>query len=174
MDAAEPGTESQDVEFELRCACDSRILSVLRRFVTCIAEDMGFNEEQTSQIEMAVDEACANVVRHAYKHRGVSPDLPDHVKCGDRSVQDSCAFFIRLSRSDASLRISIIDHGVGISEEHTQVTSMDEFHRRGGSGGLGGFIIHHYMDEVEYGASGDCGTVLTMTKFLQSSTKSPA
>jgi anti-sigma regulatory factor (Ser/Thr protein kinase) len=52
--------------FEVFCPVEKQLLNILRRFITDVAEEMGFTEDDISKIEMAVDEACSNVFQHAY------------------------------------------------------------------------------------------------------------
>ncbi|MCC5876306.1 MAG: ATP-binding protein, partial [Candidatus Sumerlaeia bacterium] len=62
---------TKSVDLEIRCPLDTGVLSVIRTFITSLSCQMGFSEDQAGEIEMAVDEACANVIRHAYKHLGI-------------------------------------------------------------------------------------------------------
>jgi anti-sigma regulatory factor (Ser/Thr protein kinase) len=48
---------------------DPRVLSVARAAVSELAKLCGFSEDDCQAITVAVDEALANVIRHAYKHR---------------------------------------------------------------------------------------------------------
>jgi serine/threonine-protein kinase RsbW len=167
-----PSSLDDQVEFEIRCPISTQILAVIRDFVTSLARQMGFDEEAVDQIELAVDEACANVVRHAYKHLGVSPDLSTEKQSADLKTIKSCTLWVRLHLGDQFLKITIIDHGIGINSEAKGVNTMEEFAERGGSGGLGMYIIRNFMDEVEYSYP-PSGTVLTMTKYLNSESRFP-
>ncbi|MBT4603110.1 MAG: ATP-binding protein, partial [Bacteroidetes Order II. Incertae sedis bacterium] len=44
----------------------TRFLEDVREFVTSHAEKAEFSESEVEQLKMAVDEACANVIEHAY------------------------------------------------------------------------------------------------------------
>lgn len=167
---SETSPPAKAVDLEIRCPLETGVLSVIRSFVTSLATQMGFSDAETGEIEMAVDEACANVIRHAYKHLGLSPDL-------DGCREDPCAgppegylLLLRLSLSPESLRIQVIDYGIGRSKSVKGVKSVEEFARKGGTGGLGTYIIRNFMDEVEYDYPPERGTVLTMTKYLRSAT----
>lgn len=162
----------EQVDFEIRCPISTQILAVVRDFVSSLARQMGFEEEAIDQIELAVDEACANVVRHAYKHLGVSPDLSADRRNPDPLTAKSCTLWLRLHLGDQFLKITIIDHGIGINSEAKGVNTMEEFAQRGGGGGLGMYIIRNFMDEVEYSYP-PSGTVLTMTKYLNSESRFP-
>ena len=47
----------EPLQLEIRCTASKPLLSILRRFVSCVAEQLGFSEEEMCMIEMAVDEA---------------------------------------------------------------------------------------------------------------------
>jgi serine/threonine-protein kinase RsbW len=154
------------MQFEIRCVPEGEALWPMRTFVTSIAREIGFPEEDVDKIELAVDEACANVIRHAYKHLGVSPDLPEDERAADDDAQQ-CVLRLRIVMGEDFLRISIIDHGIGMANRPPGVGSVKEYTDRGGTGGLGTYIIKNFMDEVEYDYPADSGTILTMTKYLR-------
>ena len=52
--------------YRLKLPADSQNLDIIRKFIAGISENMGFPDEEIYKIELAVDEACANVVKHAY------------------------------------------------------------------------------------------------------------
>ncbi|MDK2971727.1 MAG: serine/threonine-protein kinase RsbW [Candidatus Sumerlaeota bacterium] len=178
-----PGSDSQTVQpnaldIELRCPVEPRILSLLRSVSKTLAQEAGFTEEAIDQIEMAVDEACANVVRHAYKHVGVSPDLdpaerrviPRLPHFADDKAQQSgdspeCVIKMRVSLGDGWVQFQIIDHGIGANQTPEGVNSIEEFIEKGAKGGLGIYIIRSFMDEVTFEFPEGKGTVLTMTKY---------
>ena len=137
------------MDFEITCPAVSDALGTLRHFVVGVAQDSGFDEEQVEQIEMAVDEACANVVNHAY---------------GDRT-HESPKFQMRIVISPDSLKITVMDKGVGLVNMPPGASSVEEFLDRGAQGGLGLYIIKNFMDEVEYDSPPQAGTTLHMTKY---------
>jgi len=179
--AEQQAPQQTGLDIELRCPVEPRILGIVRGFVHSLAREIGFSEEEIEKIEMSVDEACANVVRHAYKHIGVSPDLdaserrsPPSPINPDPSCEEalaSCDLVIRVSISESSLLIQIIDHGIGVDKMPAGVTSIDEYLSRGAQGGLGVYIIREFMDEVEYRPGERGGTRLTMVKHLPTHAK---
>ena len=48
-------------------------LSDVRAFVEKHARDYGFSADVVDQMSLAVDEACTNVIRHAYRGRKAGP-----------------------------------------------------------------------------------------------------
>lgn len=156
------------VEIEVRAPIETRVLSLIRTLVSAMATDLGFSVEEVERIELAVDEAATNVIRHAYKHLGVSPDLPASER---QSPHQDCVLQLRVELGPAFIRICVIDKGIGLQNMPPGVASMDEYLERRGNGGLGNFIIRNFMDEVHYEYPGK-GTVLTMTKYLPSTQES--
>lgn len=158
---------TKTVELEIRCPLDTEVLSVIRTFITSLACQMGFSEDQAGEIEMAVDEACANVIRHAYKHLGISPDLEEGGKMSGEGLPDDCVLLLRVSLNSTCLRVQVIDNGIGMNRKPGGVCSIEEFTSKGGAGGLGTYIIKNFMDEVDYDYPPNKGTILTMTKYLR-------
>jgi len=162
---------SEQMHFEIRSAPDTAVLWPLRTFATSLAAQMGFGDEEIDQIEMAVDEACANVVRHAYKHVGLSIDLPpeEQKKRAEHHCPslDDCYLMVRICATREMLRFQIEDNGIGIERTPSGVGDIEEYVERGGKGGLGIYIIRNFMDEVEVECPAGRGTVLTMTKYLK-------
>lgn len=157
-----------NVDIEISCPVETRILSILRSFVTALSREVGFSSEQTADIELAVDEACANVIRHAYKHIGVSSDIDSGSR--DHEASKACVLRLRAQLGDEYLRICIIDSGIGLDNTPGGCNSVEEYTQRaaqGGRGGLGSYIIREFMDEVSYESPPGSGTILTMTKYLR-------
>lgn len=183
MEKERPATEPSDVvDIEIRCPPETRVLGHLRGLATAIAGERGFSPEEISEIEMAVDEACANVIRHAYKHLGISPDLNTPLPVPPLKPWDEenptrpvdCIIRMRISIGNGMLRFRIIDNGIGLNNTPCGARDVEEFVERGGSGGLGLFIIKNFMDEVQYDYPPGQGTVVTMTKYLKSARRPTA
>lgn len=160
------------MQFEIRCVPESEALWPMRSFATSIAREMGFADEEVDQIEMAVDEACANVIRHAYKHMGFSSDFaagssPSLAPGSEPPSIEDCFLLVRIHIAPDGLAFEIIDRGVGIETQPKGVEGIDEYVQRGGRGGLGIFIMREFMDEVAVEPRQGGGTVLRMAKKLK-------
>ncbi len=107
-------------------------LSLVRDWVSKQARDNGFDETSIQELTLAVDEACSNVVRHAYPYTDEGP------------VEISC----RVKKK--SIVVTIRDEGFRYEPnsyiEPKLARSIAE--RRGG--GFGVMLIRKLMDEVEY------------------------
>lgn len=122
-------------------------LDEMRAFVGRAAQDAGFDDSETYHVQLAVDEACSNIIEHGC-----------HGRC-DQEIEITC------SDSAESFRIMIRDHGQSfdpnISELPTPSASLEDRP----VGGLGIYMMRRLMDELHYETLGEAGNVLTMVKY---------
>jgi anti-sigma regulatory factor (Ser/Thr protein kinase) len=124
-------------------------LAQLATFVAVAAAEVGFDETQVNRIELAVDEACSNIIDHAYKGDTGSIQLEVDIE------------------PQHQLTIVLIDQGQSFNPDHVPAyapcTSLDEVK----IGGLGIHLMRQAMDDVcyEFGVPG-IGNRLTMKKQL--------
>lgn len=107
-------------------------LSVIRDFVSSIAKSAGLSSEQIDDIILAVDEACTNVIKHAYKY---SPDEN---------------ILIEVSYNSSEFTITITDNGLSFDPEVIPSPDIQKYYREHRVGGLGMYLMKTLMDEVEY------------------------
>lgn len=138
----------------IKCPPHYGVLSLIRLFISSVARQMGYSDEAVSEIEMCVDEACANVIDHAYAG----------TPCEDLARAE---VGIELQIRPGSLTVSILDSGVGQRGNFASgVKDIDEYSRRERPRGLGLYIINKLMDAVDIEFPEGRGTRLTMTKLL--------
>jgi anti-sigma regulatory factor (Ser/Thr protein kinase) len=131
---------------ELSFPTDPRLLRVVRAVVGQMAGLCGFQEDEIQFITLAVDEACANIIRHAYGGRR------------DGEIRLSC------SVKDEGIEFLLIDRGSAPKDVHRlEPRSVDEVR----PGGLGMHLIRSVMDEVRY-RFGERENQLYLTKRLHS------
>ena len=131
-------------------------LAYIRTLVGDLARKVGFPEEEVAKIEMAVDEACSNVVEHAYapkkewrwKHRHPEIRL------------DVCV-------EDDRLIIEITDHGQRFDFTAYRPDDIEARLREMKTGGYGISIMRQFMDEVQYDSSESTGNTLRLVKYLK-------
>ncbi len=131
-------------------------LAYIRVIVGDLARKIGFDEQEVAKIEMAVDEACSNVVKHAYS--------PDKEWCWQH-----CDPEIRLDirREGARLVIEINDHGQRFDFANYRSADMEDRLREMKRGGYGVLIMRNFMDEVQYSSNDQTGNTLRMVKYLK-------
>lgn len=121
---------------KLSLLSDPKLLCVVRAAVGEVALTTGFTEAEVRSVVLAVDEALANVIRHAYQG--------SH----DRPIQ--IAFYrgqIKAEREPReALTIQIVDHGMPVEPERLVGRALDDIR----PGGLGLHFIREIMDSVTF------------------------
>lgn len=121
-------------------------LADIRKFVAKHAHEHGFDEKQVSDIQLAVDEACTNIIKHAYQF--------DQTK----------NFTIELEFDGNQLSITLTDHGAGFDPNRYQKPDLKKQIEKKKRGGMGIFLIKNLMDDVSYSSKSD-KNVLRMSKI---------
>jgi len=135
------------------------MLHLIRNVVASVSRTMGFSPEDTSLIEISVDEACTNVIRHAYG---------DLTRNAAATAGEEPILRVTLQPAPEGLAISIHYSGSPPPNNHGRgVSSIEEYLSRSDRHGLGSYIINHFMDEVAYKTPQGRGTILSMVKYLQ-------
>jgi serine/threonine-protein kinase RsbW len=114
-----------------------------------VAKEVGFGGQALYQIELAIDEACANVVEHAY--RGEEP--------GEMEV--SCYL------EDRMFVIRVRDWGTGFDPKAVEEPDVDAPLEERSLGGLGLFLVQQVMDDVRFSFDPNHGSELLMCKRLE-------
>ncbi|MEM6645050.1 MAG: ATP-binding protein [Bacteroidota bacterium] len=112
-------------------------LGDVRSFIEKYARRADLPEPQVEQVKIAVDEACTNVIEHAYKN--------------EEGHQIDLAIIIEPER----LIVRIRDSGVAFQRSEYEEPDLVSFVKRRKSGGFGVHIMHRLMDEVEYNTVGN-------------------
>ena len=119
-------------KFTLKFPSSTENLALVREFVTGIGKQSQMNTADISKLELAVDEACANVIEHAYGH-----DISKEV-------------IIRATFDDSEVRVSVVDTGRGFGPTKVDPPTLEQLISQRKSGGLGIRLIKSLMDEVSY------------------------
>ncbi len=127
-------------------------VGIVRLTVSGIANRMGFAYEEIEDIKLAVAEACTNAVNHAYDRSAEEMEL---------SV--TCRVF------PDRLVIEVADQGKGFWFDG-QPADLRPIHPDAdlddvAEGGLGLFLIHALMDEVDVQVGE--GVTVSMTKYVR-------
>ena len=121
-------------------------LSQIARFVSDQALKLGISEDVAYDIEIAVDEACTNVVEHAYGD-------------GASGVVRVCC-----TASDAEFIVRVTDYGKAFDPSRVPAPDLALPLEDRDIGGLGLYFMNTLMDSVEY-ASADGANHLTLRKI---------
>ncbi len=121
-------------------------LKAMRAAVREAVIEAGAQESCADDVVMAVDEACQNVIRHAY------------------GGECEGVIRVRLERHDEALVVSILDFAPSVDPDCMRGRDLDELR----PGGLGTHLIRHAMDEVGFEEPPPgCGNLLRMVKRLR-------
>ena len=107
-------------------------LSDIRDFVYTSASEAGILTDVIENIILAVDEACTNIIKHAYK------SYPE----GEITI--------KIKYSDKKFTILIIDHGAPFKPETIPDPDLQKYYLQHRIGGLGMYLMKSLMDEVKY------------------------
>ena len=121
-------------------------LDEMREFAGQAAQDAGLNDEQVYAVKLAMDEACTNIIEHAY---GVANGGDIECTC---TVDQAC------------IRIMLRDHGEPFDPTLAQDPNLTLELEDRPIGGLGIFLMKTLMDEIHYESLGESGNLLTMVK----------
>lgn len=124
-------------------------LEIVRQFTTQAAADAGLDERSICSVEMAVDEACSNIIEHAY----------EGIKDGEIECTCEC--------DTESFTVILRDHGRAFDILKVPAPDLDASLEERQVGGLGIYLMRQLMDEVQYDHLGEAGNVLTMVKRLK-------
>lgn len=120
-----------------------RFLGLIRMAISQVAKEMKFGKKEVENIVLAVDEACTNVIKYAYRHRY------------DQRI------IITAEDKDDRLEVSIRDFGKKAKPGSLRHRSLKDVK----PGGLGIFFIKKIMNEVRYDTSSKIGTTLQLVKY---------
>ena len=124
---------------------DSRVEEIrrARQWVTAHARAAGLSDTEIRNVGLALSEACANVIKHAYRGQ------PNH------------CIELQLNIDDVRLELTIRDTGTKFDLASYQSPNLNEPQESG----YGIFIIRSLMDEVDYDTSTEQGTMLRLVKY---------
>ena len=120
----------------------------VRDFVSDAARQFGFSDEDVANIVLAVDEACTNIIKHAYQY---APDKE---------------IFIAIHRKNGTFEVKIKDSGKSFNPDALRAPDLKRnlsHHRRGG---LGVYLMRKLMDKVEYNFADDSNNEVSLVKYL--------
>ena len=140
--------ETQEVYRTKRILSRTDNLLKVRDFVGEAARASGFSEEETANIVLAVDEACTNIIKHAYQY------------ATDKEIE------VTIHQSKRSFEIRIFDSGKSFDPSTIRQPDLKEHigHRK--RGGLGVYLMKKLMDKVEYNFHRGKRNEVRLTKYL--------
>jgi anti-sigma regulatory factor (Ser/Thr protein kinase) len=126
-------------------------LAAIGDFVTNAAKAAGLDERAIYAVQMAVDEACSNIIEHAYGGEGRGT-----IECTYRVIPEG-------------LTIILYDHGRPFDPTVASEPDLQCSLEKRSEGGLGLYFIRKLMDRVQFEFTSNSGNALTMTKYRKAS-----
>ena len=124
--------------------------------VAAEAEKVGFTDDEIFRIELACDEACTNIIQHAY------------------GAEDEGEIRVILQHTENALIIILRDKGRAFDPDEvpkpnipSDPNNIDELT----IGGLGIHFMRNIMDEISFSVDGSGHNKLIMVKYLTRSIK---
>lgn len=146
--APQPLHDEETTARRLKLIVPGRYASVAKVCQTCaeMIRNAGLDEDTAFHIEIAVDEACTNIIHHAYGGEGA----------GD--IELSCCI------ENDQVIVMLHDHGKPFNPDAVPPPKMGETVEEVAIGGLGLYLMRKLMDEVRFEFDPREGNTLTMIK----------
>ena len=135
--------------FSLSVKSQVENLAGISDFVEMAARESGLDDHETYDVQMAVDEACTNVIKHAYHGRK------------DGTIEIEC------SLHGKEFTVVIKDQGDRFDPGQIPPPNIRHPLSRRNIGGLGLFFMNKLMDRVDFDFSSSGGNRLTMVKKIK-------
>ena len=107
-------------------------LAEIREFIHSAAVEAGLSKDVIDNIILAVDEACTNIIKHAYKY------FPDG------------KIVLNIKNDKKTFSIEITDYGKSFEPELVPNPDLQKYFNEKRVGGLGMYLMKSLMDEVKY------------------------
>jgi len=133
--------------FELEVDSKLESLSIVNDSITRVLKGIGAGERSIFEVQMAVDEACTNIIQYAY------PEQKGTITLTCKLVNDEFTVTIR-------------DRGKPFDPSSVPAPDLHADVDRRRVGGLGIYFMRKMMDEVSYNSHTEGGNELTMRKKL--------
>ncbi len=129
------------ITFNLRLPRDEASVPVVRHLCRDALVELGVEDHCVSDVELAVTEACTNVVRHA---------------AGTHDVYEVA---VQVDPSICSIKVTDLGIGVVDGDLSRQAANHEE-------GGRGIFLMRHLVDDLEFISKPEQGTLVRLEKHL--------
>lgn len=125
---------------------DYKSLAKIGKFITEIARLAGFDSSQIYSVQLAVDEACTNIIEHGYGGEGQGDII-----CECEQINDG-------------LEIKLRDWGKSFQPNEIPEPDYEVPLEKLQSRGAGLFLMQKTMDEVQFQFDEKEGNLLTLVK----------
>ncbi|HKI77765.1 MAG TPA: ATP-binding protein [Ignavibacteriaceae bacterium] len=126
------GSNSKHIIKKIVIKSKTENLSEIRNFISENAIEAGLKQVEIDDMILAVDEACTNIIKHAYK------SYPE----GE--------ILIEVDYNNKKFTIKLIDYGTSFDPESIPDPDLQKYYRQRRVGGLGLYLMRTLMDDVQY------------------------
>ncbi|MDY7018459.1 MAG: ATP-binding protein [Chloroflexota bacterium] len=120
-------------------------LAHTRQWIAEKAKQAGLSDEAIFDLQVVINEACSNVIKHAYR------------------MENGHEIMLSVVIDSDKIALTVRDLGDKIDLKRYRLPNLDV----PSESGYGVFMIRNLMDIVEYDISHELGTELKMVKFRQ-------
>ena len=118
----------------------------IRAFIETVLSETPFRRKDVTAILLAIEEACTNVIRHAYLY-------------GEGTLK------LKISLYSDRITLSIYDKGRSFDFEKSSDPDLNHYIKTGRKGGLGVYLIRKVTDEVEYQSAGGVNELRMVKRY---------
>jgi serine/threonine-protein kinase RsbW len=115
-------------------------------FVGKAAKEAGLDKKAVYAVQLAVDEACCNIIDHAYGGEGIGE------------------FDCSVDVNSGELTVILRDHGRSFNPEIIPNPNLNAPLEKIKPRGVGLYLIRRMVDKVHYESTPEAGNVLTLVK----------
>lgn len=130
-------------------------LDKIREWVGQVAQQAGLDDDQIFRVQMSVDEACANVVEHAYES------------------SDGGKIVLKCAWDDETLTITIRDYGKPFDPQAVPAPNLSTDLEARKPRGLGLYFMYQMMDQVHFEFGQDGYNTLVLVKKIKPDQDAP-
>jgi serine/threonine-protein kinase RsbW len=132
----------------IRLLAEFSNLAVIRQFVAQAGRDAGLDKQAIPDLQLAVDEVCANVIEHGYGGQG-----------GEIEVT--------IEAIEGGVEARVRDWGTSFDPQAIPLPNVNAPLEQRQVGGLGLYLVRNVMDDVRFAFDAKTGNTITMIKRIQ-------
>jgi serine/threonine-protein kinase RsbW len=121
-------------------------LILISKFIETEGEKAGLNEDDLYAVKLAVDEACTNIIEHAYEEKGEGDIICECIDLSD------------------GFKVVLNDKGKKFDPDSIAAPNIGGALKDLKSRGAGLFLIKKLIDEVKFEFDDELGTTLSLKK----------
>ena len=134
--------------YRITRAAHLQALDDFRRFIRDHCADLaGIDADVLYDIQLAVDEACTNIIQHGY------------------ADMDPGSIILELEIDPNKITLALTDFGRSFEPDSAPVPDIEASIEERKPGGFGLFFIRQSVDRIDYRVTED-GNMMTLTKYL--------